>query len=92
MHKDDIVVGYNQSNIIAVYLANPANNSFQAGIDLTIGFSDPTSIKVIDINGDYKNDIVVSTPAGFSVLMGSGTGTFGAATNISIPSGCNSKS
>ncbi len=79
--KIDLAVGNYQGNSISVLLGN-GNGTFGQAVDYGTYF--PTWVAVGDLNGDGKEDLVVSNSgsvaipptASVSVLMGNGDGTF----------------
>jgi hypothetical protein len=79
--RDDIVVANNVSDNIGVFLAK-ADGSLQAPTFADSGTvnSAPNGIALFDANGDGKLDVAVSNnlSSDVSVLLGDGTGGFGA--------------
>jgi hypothetical protein len=74
------------SNTISVYLANP-DGTFQLGVDYVTGV-EPSSIFVIDLNGDHNLDLAVANWTGtVSILLGNGDGTFRPHVDYSVGGG-----
>ena len=85
----DLVIANQQSNNVTVLLGNGSGGFSQAsGSPIGVGQS-PVSISVADLNGDGKLDLVVAnqTTNNLSVLLGSGSGGFSAASGSPIPAG-----
>ncbi|MCB0324432.1 MAG: VCBS repeat-containing protein [Bdellovibrionales bacterium] len=78
------IVTPNYTNSTVSVLLNNGNGSFKARVDYGVG-DNPHGVTVVDINGDSVLDLITadSGQAGggdtFSVLLGAGDGTFGAA-------------
>src|ERR1035437_7715613 len=87
----DLAVANNISSGYISLLLGTSTGSFGAPTSITIGTTNaPTSIASADFNGDTKPDIAIvslNCSINTSILMGSGSGTFGTATNF--PSGNN---
>ncbi len=80
---DAVIAEYNTSDNVGVLLGQ-GNGSFDAIQNYATGAGTaPDFIKVADMNGDGKPDVVVNTygPA-VEVLLGSGDGSLGAATSF----------
>jgi hypothetical protein len=79
--RDDVVVVNNVSDNVGVFLAQ-ANGTLQAATFADSGTvnSAPNGIALFDANGDGKLDVAVSNnlSSDVSVLLGDGTGGFGA--------------
>ena len=63
------------------------HGTFQAGVSYATQFASTFSVIAADFNGDGKPDLVVdygSSSANASVLLNSGTGTFGAASTVTV--------
>jgi hypothetical protein len=74
----DLIFAFVDTFTSQVRLGNGANG-FGAPIDFFAGYF-PFSAKVVDINGDHKDDLIVNNQGyGFSALLGDGTGHFGQA-------------
>jgi hypothetical protein len=74
------------SNTVSVYLANP-DGTFQPRVDYPTG-AEPSSIFVVDLNGDHNLDLVVSNWTGsVSILLGNGDGTFRPHVDYSVGGG-----
>ena len=74
-------------NTISVLLGN-GDGSFQPSVSYNCGSGTSyTDIKVGDVNGDGKLDLIERAGAGFSVVPGNGDGTFGAAIAITTGAG-----
>ena len=78
----DIAVANRSSNDISVLLGK-GNGTFNTQVKYSAGTGgpDPISIAAADVNGDGKPDLIVADfgTKSVSVLINSGTGTFGAA-------------
>lgn len=71
-----------QADTVTVYVNN-ADGSFQKGIHFNSNFNKgnfPSAAAIADVNGDGKNDVVLTNPAtgNISVLFGHGDGTLDA--------------
>lgn len=77
------------TNTLSLYLNNGAGG-FQAATSITTG-GNAMTVTAVDANRDGRMDIVTGNDnAGtdtISILLGNGTGGFGAATNVSISAG-----
>jgi len=78
--KEDVVMANNSflGSGAGVLLGN-GNGTFQAEVDYATDLF-PSSVKVVDLNGDGKADLALSLPDGnsVSILLGNGNGGFGA--------------
>lgn len=78
--KEDVVMANNSffSSGVGVLLGN-GDGSFQTEVDYATDLF-PSSVNVVDLNGDGKADLALSLPDGnsASILLGNGNGTFGA--------------
>ena len=84
--KADLAVANSGTpNLIDVLMGN-GDGTFGAPTVYNIGIS-PLDIRRGDFNGDGKLDLMERTGAGFSVELGAGDGTFGAAVTIGAPTG-----
>ena len=88
--RQDLAVANNGSNNVSVLLGTgsgsftaASGSPFSAGIN-----SNPRSVAVGDFNGDGRQDLATANEGSnnVSVLLGTGTGSFGAATNFSAGS------
>ncbi len=72
--KLDIVVG--GDNI--TYLLNNGDGTFASKVDITTGTGTPSEIRIVDVNGDGRNDVIYTGYFGdsFYVMMNNGDGTF----------------
>ena len=80
--KPDLITANGNANTVGVFLNN-GNGTFTNQTTYPTGASsDPTSVAVIDVNGDSKPDIIVVNRGGFTVgvLFNTGNGTFGTQT------------
>jgi flagellin-like hook-associated protein FlgL len=79
------------TNTLSLYLNNGAGG-FQAATSITTG-GNASTVMAVDANRDGRMDIVTGNDNGgtdtISVLIGNGSGGFGAATNISVGVGAN---
>ncbi|MBV9927256.1 MAG: VCBS repeat-containing protein [Acidobacteria bacterium] len=86
--RPDLVAGNNGSNNASVFLNN-GGGTFAAAVNYAVG-TDPSAVAVGDLNGDGRADLAVAnhtsagSPGTVSVLLGSGAGAFGAATNYTV--------
>ncbi|HEY0544762.1 MAG TPA: FG-GAP-like repeat-containing protein [Pyrinomonadaceae bacterium] len=83
----DLVVVNSGSNNVSILLGDGLGG-FSAPTNFGVGIS-PISVAVEDFNGDMKPDLAVANFGGFfagtvSILLGTGTGTFGPATNFGV--------
>ncbi|CAF3308762.1 unnamed protein product [Rotaria sp. Silwood2] len=77
--KVDIIVAYNASNNVGVFLNSGAGTFTAQANPLTIaGATSPVSVTAGDVNGDSKADIIVTYKGSnnVGVFLNSGTGTF----------------
>lgn len=85
--SNDLVVGNQYSGTISVLLNN-GSGTFGPKTDLAIpGY--PSAVAIVDLNGDGKNDVVVSnqtTPGHISVFLGNGAGGLLARTDFTASS------
>ena len=87
--KLDMVTGNNNSNNEVSVLIN-SGSGFNTSVNYGLGAgSSLVSVVIADFNGDTKPDIAGSSQS-LSVLLGTGTGTFGAASNFALPAYVNS--
>ena len=83
--KLDIVTCNNAANTVSVLMGN-GDGTFQPAVNYSTGTgSAPECVRLGDVNGDGKLDIVTanSGPNNISVLVNNGNGTFGAPTTFS---------
>src|SRR6476469_9623161 len=82
--KLDLATANNQSNNVSILLGT-GTGSFGAATNFNAGTS-PYSVTVGDLNSDNKSDLAVANSGtnsnNVSVLLGDGTGSFGAASNL----------
>ncbi|MEG4802837.1 FG-GAP-like repeat-containing protein [Microcoleus sp. ARI1-B5] len=82
--KLDLATANNQSNNVSILLGT-GTGSFGAATNFNAGTS-PYSVTVGDFNSDNKSDLAVANSGtnsnNVSVLLGDGTGSFGAASNF----------
>jgi flagellin-like hook-associated protein FlgL len=66
-------------DLIGIRLGN-GNGTFQSRSTLNMGSATPYSVKVADLNGDSKLDMVVALQnlPGYGIILGNGNGTFAA--------------
>ncbi|MGH9694527.1 MAG: FG-GAP repeat domain-containing protein, partial [Bryobacteraceae bacterium] len=88
--QDLAVANYTDPGTISIFLGNGVGG-FTRLTDINAG-SFPFSIAVGDFNGDGKQDLAVvnatlGTPSTVAVLLGSGNGTFSAATYFAVGNG-----
>ena len=83
--KPDIATINTGSQDVNVLL-NKAKGVFQSAGNFAVGAT-PTGIATADFNHDGNMDIVVSTATGGGVMLGTGTGTFGALIPFTNPAG-----
>jgi hypothetical protein len=82
----DLAVANFRSNNVSILLGTGFGN-FSAPSFVFIGAgTNPRSIAIGDFNGDGKSDLAVANLSSnnVSILLGTGTGTFGAATNFTV--------
>jgi hypothetical protein len=86
--KPDLVVanllGENNHGSLGVLLG-AGDGTFSAAVTYDSGGLSAYSVKVVDLNGDHKMDLVVANGTGVGVLLGNGDGTFQPA--VTYPSG-----
>jgi len=88
----DMVTANNGSDNVSVLLGTGTGTfgvatNFDVGVELTTLTDDPASVAVGDFNNDGILDMVTANsgaPDSVSVLLGTGTGTFGVATNFDV--------
>jgi hypothetical protein len=89
------LVGVNGPNDKVSVLLGNGNGSFGSATTYAVG-ANPDSVALGDFNGDGKLDIAVTSdgnpppnghPPSWSILLGNGNGTFGAATTTNFPMG-----
>ena len=73
----DLVLNDGNSSGVSVLLGN-RDGSFRPFALFDCGCQFPFDVVVADFNGDGKNDIAETSPNGVSILLGDGTGKFGA--------------
>ncbi len=81
--SNDLVIGNGGGNSISVLLNN-GTGTFGPKTDLAVP-ANPSSVAVVDLNGDSKNDVVVASQSGLgsiSIFLGNGDGTFLPRTDI----------
>ena len=86
--KPDLATA-NLTNTVSVLLGT-GTGSFGVATNFAVaGGSGPYSVAIGDLNGDGKPDLATanSNSANVSVLLGTGTGSFGAATNFAVVAG-----
>lgn len=86
----DIIVGNETNGKVDIFIGN-SNGTFKRSVSIGIpGAGDITSLKMKDINGDGKQDILVSYFTGgngsIGVMLGNGDGTFKLRTTYALPS------
>jgi Domain of unknown function (DUF4347)/FG-GAP-like repeat/Calx-beta domain/RTX calcium-binding nonapeptide repeat (4 copies)/FG-GAP repeat len=86
--KPDLVTANSKANTVSVLLGN-GNGSFGSATNFSVGsLGIPRSIVVGDFNGDNKLDLATlnnqSTNNTVSVLLGTGTGSFGPPANFAV--------
>ncbi len=79
--KLDLVSANTRSNNVSVLLGNGLGGF--AATSFSVGTT-PSSVAVGDFNGDLKSDLAVANRFNVGVLLGNGTGSFGAATNFPV--------
>jgi FG-GAP-like repeat/Abnormal spindle-like microcephaly-assoc'd, ASPM-SPD-2-Hydin len=87
--KLDLAVVNNAASSVSILTNNSTTSaiSFTAGSSIAAGLGlTPTSIVVADFNGDTKLDLAVGSAGDkeVSVMLGTGTGTFGAPVNAVV--------
>ena len=88
----DLAAANSGSNTVSILLGN-LDGTFQAAVNYSVGL-DPVSIVVVDLNNDKTLDLAVAfhgdqssaQTGGVSLLLGSGNGTFQAATTLASTS------
>jgi ribosomal protein L35AE/L33A len=77
--RPDVVTGNEDADTVSVLL-NDGTGDIRYGADYSTGaYSKPNyAVTVGDVNGDTKADLLVANNRGVGVLLGTGTGTFGA--------------
>jgi subtilisin-like proprotein convertase family protein len=85
--NQDLVVVNSGANSVSVLLGD-GMGGFSAPTNFQVGLS-PISVAVADFNNDMNQDLAVANFGGFfagtvSILLGTGTGTFGPATNFGV--------
>src|SRR5262249_15283880 len=90
----DLVTANEFSNNVSVLLGN-GNGTFQAAVNYATG-PVPKGVAIADVSGDGKPDVLAAITAGnypvccnpggnqLNVLLGTGTGTLGAATSFTV--------
>lgn len=82
--RQDVAVTNDYSNNVSILLGT-GTGGFGAATNFPAGMC-PSSVKIGDFNGDGKQDLVItnrcSVGSNVSVLLGTSTGSFGAATNF----------
>jgi len=73
----DLVLDDGNSTGVSVLMGN-RDGSFQTLVLFDCGCEFPFDVVAADFNGDGKNDIAETSPNGVSILLGDGTGKFGA--------------
>ncbi|MCA2642153.1 FG-GAP-like repeat-containing protein, partial [Microcystis sp. M087S2] len=91
--RSDLAVANYMGNNVSVLLGT-GTGSFGTATNFSVG-SRPTSMTVGDFNGDGKSDLATANVNGgsggnVSVLLGTGTGSFGTPTNFSVGGSPNS--
>jgi hypothetical protein len=78
---------YPNGNDIVVHLGN-GDGTLQAGITYAVG-TDARSVAVADTNNDGKMDVIAANlgSSNISILLGSGSGGFGAASTVALLAG-----
>jgi hypothetical protein len=84
--NQDLAAANRFTNFVSVLLGN-GMGSFSAATNFAVGGSgEPFAVAVGDFNGDGNQDLAVAirTSTIISVLLGTGTGSFGAATSFTV--------
>jgi hypothetical protein len=85
-YTDIAVASYSPSGVISILLGN-GSGGFAAAVSYTAGVgTQPEAIAVGDFNGDGYADLAIANngSANISILLGTGTGTFGTGTTYSV--------
>ncbi|HEX7415284.1 MAG TPA: VCBS repeat-containing protein [Bacteroidia bacterium] len=88
----DLAVANANSNNVSILLGN-GTGTFGAVTNFAVGGADPWSVTSADFNGDGYLDLATANAGGssngntVSVLLGTGFGTFGTATNFTVGTG-----
>ncbi len=86
MNQDLVVANSGGSNVFV--LLGDGMGGFSGATNFQVGLN-PISVAVADFNNDMNQDLAVANFGGFfagtvSILLGTGTGTFGPATNFGV--------
>ena len=89
--QDLAVTNYNSNPSTLSILLGDGTGNFSNATSFPVG-PRPSSVAIGDFNGDGKQDLAVTNynsgnPSNVSILLGDGTGNFGAATNFAVGSG-----